>query len=124
MDFSVDLSGLHPEVAHRVIKQMQHEDRARFDLDRLEQLRLKKLHDAMVQPGWNNEIGPQVMCITPGQWAAFMHVYGQRCWADPDFRKWVLKQPEHQDFKVKEVGTRVQSGWTAGSPRGEVRRTK
>lgn len=117
MDFTVDLSKLPPAVAQRVIKKIRHEDRARFDLDLLEQRRLKQLHDELAQPGWNTNMGRQTMCITPGQWQAFMQVYGQRCWADPDFAKWVLKQEQHADFRVKDVGTKIQSGYTGKTRR-------
>lgn len=112
MDFTVDLSGMPPAVANQVIRKIRHSDRARFELDLLEQRKLKQLHDEVVAPGWNTNIGRQTMCITPGQWAAFMKVYGQKCWADPEFAPWVLKQDQHADFRVKDVGTRIQSGYT------------
>jgi hypothetical protein len=115
MDFTVDLSGLPPDVANGVIRKIRHDDRARFDLDLIEQQRTKRLMDQVVAPGWNNNIGRQTMQISPGQWAAFMRVYGQHCWADPDFAPWVLKQEQHADFRVKDVGTKIQSGYNGKS---------
>ena len=117
MDFSVDLSQLPPEVANRAIRKIQHADRAQFELERIEQIRTKQLLDQVVKPGFNNQLGRQSMFIMPSQMHAFRRIYGQMCWADPDFAPWVLKQDQHADFRVRDVGTRIQSGYT-----GKVKR--
>lgn len=120
MDFTIDLSRMHPEVRGQVIKGLHHADRARHALGLLEQRRLKQLHDAMAVPGvLNTEIGRQQMTLSRDQWIRFMQKYGQRCWADPDFAPWVLKQTQHEDLRVKDVGTRIQSGWTPAREKAE-----
>lgn len=110
MQFSVNLSHVEPEVRQRIVKGLRHEDKARHDLGVIEQLRLKQLHDQYVTPGFNKEIGRTSMIISPGQYQAAMNTYGQMCFADPDFGKFLLKH--HAEFRVKDVGTRVQSGYT------------
>ena len=110
MELSINLGGLHPDVARGVIRGLQHEDKARHDLGVLEQLRLKKLMDAVAEPGFNTDIGPAIMVLSPEQAAAARRIYGDRCFADPDFGKFLLRQ--NPEFRVKDVGTRVQSGWT------------
>lgn len=117
MDFSVDLSQLPPEVANRVIRKIQHADRAQFELERIEQIRTKQWLDRVVVPGWNNQMGRQNMFIMPTQVDAIRRLHGPLCWADPDFAPWVLKQDQHADFRVRDVGTRIQSGYT-----GKVKR--
>lgn len=112
MDFTVDLSQLPPEVAGRVIRKIQHEDRARFDLELLEQRRAKKFLDRVVRPGFNNELGRQSLFMMPTQVHAFRQLYGQLCWADPDFAPWVARQEQHKDFVVPDVGTKIQIGYT------------
>lgn len=112
MEFTTDLSRLDPEMRQRIIKKVRHADRARFDLGLVEQQRLAQLHQAAGRV--NTEVGRQAMVISPDQYVRFMQVYGQKCWADPDFGKWVMKQEQHADLRVKDVGTRIQSGWTPG----------
>ena len=112
MQFTINLSGVHPEVRNQVIRHVQHEDRARHTLGLIEQARLKKLHDAMAMPGLlNTEIGRQTMVLSRDQWGRFMQKYGEKCWADPDFAPWVLKKSEHADLRVKDVGTKIQVGY-------------
>ena len=110
----MDLSRVAPEVRRGVIANLQHEDRARHALGLLEQRRLKQFHDQMAVPGrLNTGLGRQTMIISEDQRLRFMEKYGQMCWADPDFGKWVLKQELHADLRVKDVGTKIQVGWTA-----------
>lgn len=119
MDFTVNLSGLDPAVAQRIIKSVRHADRARHALGLLEQRRLKQFHDQMAVPGvLNTGLGRQNMIVSQDQWQRFMQKYGQLCWADPEFAPWVLKQEQHADLRVKDVPMRVRSGWT---PQSEVR---
>ena len=110
MELTVNLSGLHPDVARGVIKGLQHEDKAQHDLGVLEQLRLKKLLDAAAEPGFNTEIGRTLMVLSPEQAQAARRLYGDLCFADPDFSKFLLRQ--NPEFRVKDVGTKIQSGWT------------
>lgn len=113
---SINLSNVHPEVRQTIVKGLQHEDRARHALGVIEQLRLKRMMDAAAVPGFNREIGRTSMIISPGQYQAAQRVYGELCFADPDFGKFLLKQNE--EMRVKDVGTRVQSGWTPASEVG------
>ena len=110
MELTINLSGLHPATARGVIKGLQHEDKARHDLGVLEQVRLKKFMDAVAQPGFNTEVGRTVMVLSPEQREAAYRIYGQMCFADPDFSKYLLKQ--NPEFRVKDVGTKIQSGYT------------
>lgn len=119
MEFTVDLTHLEPAVRNAIARKVRHEDRARFDLGVLEQRRLKQLHDQVAVAGFNNDIGRQSMVISSDQYTRFMQVYGQKCWSDPAFAKWVLKQDQHADFRVRDVGTKVQSGFTG---KGDTRR--
>jgi hypothetical protein len=117
MDLTVDLSRLHPAVAQGIIGHLQHEDRARHALGLVEQYRLKRLYDEMAVPGMNTRLGRTTMVRSRDQWIRFMQKYGQLCWADPEFSPFVLKH--HPDMRVKDVGERIQSGYTGkGDSRG------
>lgn len=107
---SVNLSKLPPATRQRVVRGLHFEDKAKHDLGVLEQLRLKRLMDQTVGPGFNTEIGRTSMVMSQAQRNAAMRTYGQMCFADPDFGKFLLKH--HADFRVKDVGTRIQSGYT------------
>jgi hypothetical protein len=110
MQLSVNLSHLPIETRRAVVKGIRHEDRARHVLGLVEQLKLKRLADQIVQPGFNNDVGRTAMIVSPGQYQAAQMIYGERCWADPEFSKFLLKH--HPEFRVKDVGTRIQSGYT------------
>lgn len=113
MKLTQDLTGLHPAVAQSVIRHLQHEDRARHVLGQVDQIRLKKLHDQAAVTGMNTNIGPQQLVVAPDQYQRFRDAYGELFWADPDSSKFVWKH--HEDMRVKDVGTRIQSGWTPQS---------
>lgn len=110
MDFTLNLSGLPPRVAQRIIKTVQHEDAAAYAVGRAEQLRLKKWYDNAATTGMNTDIGRQTMVMSRGQWLMAMRRFGQLCFADPEFAPWLLKKDDV--FRVKDVGTRLQSGYT------------
>lgn len=109
MDFTVNLSKLPPAAAHAVIKGLQHEDRARYAIGRAEQLRLKRFHDAVPNVALGGELR-QTLCISEDQWLRLMQRYGQLCLADPDFGKFLYRN--HDDFRVPDRPTRIQSGYT------------
>lgn len=113
MKLTMDLSGLQPAVAQSVMRHLQHEDRARHALGLIEQLKLKRFYDA--HPAFGHGLGGEVRqsaVITADQTQRVRDKYGDLCFADPDFMPWLLKQPEGADFVVKDVATRIQSGWT------------
>lgn len=121
MNWTMDLSGLAPASRRAVLAGLQHEDRARHALGVIEQAKLKKFHDAMAIPGvLNNGMGRQVMIRSADQNERFKAKYGQLCWADPDFSKWVLKKTEHADLRVKDVGEKIQVGYTGKAVSGWV----
>lgn len=120
MELSIDLSGLDVATAQGVIKGLNHEDKARHDLGVIEQLRLKKLADDLAQPGFNNGLGRTVMVLSPEQAAMARRIYGELCFADPDFSKFLLKN--HPEFRVKDVGTKVQIGYTGKGDSRTARR--
>lgn len=113
MQLTTDLSQLHPEIRHALIRKLRHEDRARYDLGAVEQVKLKRATDAAVKTGAFNDVGPMQMVISPDQYQRAMQTFGQHCFMDPDFVPWLLKRNE--DMRVKQVGTRIQSGWTPDS---------
>lgn len=110
MNFSVSLKGLPPAVAQSVIKTIRREDAAQYALGVIEQLKLKRMYDQLAVPGFNTDLGRQTMVISQSQWQLAMAQYGQLCFTDPDFARFLLKK--HEEFRVKDVGTRVQSGFT------------
>lgn len=114
-DFTVDLSALPPEARRAVCRQVLDQGKVQHDLGLLRQRRMKRLMDAVPMPQ-RGELR-QNMIIDETQWVSFMQVYGQKCWSDPDFRKWLEKKDEHKDLFVKDTGTRIQSGYTG---RGEL----
>ena len=115
MELTLNLSGLHPSTAQAVIKGLRHEDKAKHDLGVLEQIRLKKMMDRLMQPGVNTEVGRVSMVLSPAQRLAATRQYGDLCFADPDFAKFLLKH--HPDFRVKDCGTKIQSGYTGAGAR-------
>lgn len=113
MILTSDLSGLSPAVRAALVRKLQHADRARYELGVVEQTKRKRFHDAVVQPGAFNEVGPAQMIMSQDQHQRAMQKYGQLCFMDADFVKWLLKNNE--DMRVKQCGTRIQSGWTPNS---------
>lgn len=122
MDLTINLANLPLAVRQSVCRGLQYEDRARHALGQLEQLRMKRLLDQVAVAGFNTDIGRTTMCISEDQADRARRVYGQLCFADPDFGKWLLRQ--NPEFRVKDVGTRVQSGWTGRMPKAECRMKK
>ena len=120
MQITLNLSGLHPATRQSLCNGLQHEDRARHALGVLEQLRLKKLIDHAAVPGFNTNIGRTSMCMSPDQVQRAKEIYGERCFADPAFGKFLVKQ--HPEFGVKDVGTRIQSGWTPATGKKQTSR--
>lgn len=110
MELTMSLKGLPPAVAQGIIKTIRREDAAQYALGVIEQRKLKKLYDQLAAPGFNTDLGRQNMVMSPSQRQEAMRMYGQLCFADPDFAKFLLKH--HEEFRVKDVGTRVQSGFT------------
>lgn len=109
IDFSVSLRGCSPELARAVRAEFEYDDVARYKLGLIEQARLKRLAEQRAEPGMNSDLGRQQMVLSRNQWLQAMRQFGQLCWADPEFAPWLLKK--HEDFRVKDVGTRIQSGW-------------
>lgn len=110
MELTLNLKRLPPAVAQSVIKTIKREDAAQYALGVIEQRKLKKLYDALAVPGFNTDLGRQTMCLSRSQWYEALRIYGQNCFQDPEFAKFLLKH--HEDMRVKDVGTRVQSGYT------------
>lgn len=109
MNLTLNLTGLHPETARRVIGNIRHEDRAKHALGLIEQLRLKQLHDQM-GAACHTDVGRQMIVVSPDQFQRFREAYGDLFWADPDSSKFVWRH--HEDMRVKDTGTKIQSGYT------------
>lgn len=110
MQFSADLSGLEPQTRQAVIKKLRHEDRARYELGVIEQIRMKRMYDSVVKTGAFNECGPATMILSQDQYQRAMAQHGQLCFMDPNFAPWLLKN--NDDMRVKSAGTRIQVGWS------------
>ncbi len=116
MQFTVDLTGLPLHMRERVVKHVVHEDVAQFQLALVEQARLKKLYDEA--PVLNRDgIGPLSAICHVGlkNWLAAK--FGQRTvYSDPDFMPWLQKK--HEEFRGKDVRTKIQIGYTGRSATG------
>lgn len=110
MELTFNLQGVPPRVAQRIIQTVRSEDAAAYALGVIEQRRLKQFYDNNAVAGMNTDIGKQTMCMSRGQWLTALRQYGQMCFSDPDFAPWLVKKNE--DFRVKDVGTKIQSGYT------------
>lgn len=118
MQMVVNLGQLPPLVRHQVMTTLHHEDAAAHALGMAEQIELKKLMDDLAQPGFNRELRSS-MILSRGQWLAANRLAEQSgtLLSDPDFSKWLFKK--HDAMRVKDVGTRIQSGFTGkGDSRG------
>lgn len=113
VDISIGISQLDPLTQQRIISGLKDADRAKHALGLISQKRMiaaaNRLAEARQLHTANNR---QTLVVDQDQWVRFMIVYGQRCWADPDFAKWVMKQEIHKDMVVKDTGTKIQSGYT------------
>lgn len=109
MQLTVDLSQMHPEVRGKIIRKLAHEDKARHDLGVIEQLKMKKLHDAAQIGHYKSELGPARMILSQDQWQRAMQKYGQYIFMDPEFSPWLVKK--HPDMAVKDIGTKIQVGY-------------
>lgn len=106
----MNLSKLPPHLARSIIQTIKREDAAQYALGVIEQRKLKKWHDQFAVPGFNTDLGRQTMCLSRSQWYEALRIYGQNCFQDPEFAKFLLKY--HEDMRVKDVGTKIQSGYT------------
>lgn len=109
-----DLSRLPLDTRQRIVKRLQDEDCARRALAEVEQAKVKRFYDDNVSPGTTKSgFGPVSAAIVPYFQGYLRRKYGDTCFQDDDFFKWVLKQEER--FRVREVGTKVQVGYSAQS---------
>lgn len=115
MQLTCDLSGLHPQVRRRIIQTCEREDCAQQAIAWAEQSRLAKFYqDAAVVGTTKSGIGPMTGVIHVALKQLLAAHYGHATvYQDPDFMKFILKK--HEAFRVPEVGTRIQSGYTGGS---------
>jgi len=112
MQFTTDLTGLRPEARNQFLRDVVHEDKARYALGALDQLRLKQRADAITAAGYKGDLRAQ-MVMSQDQWARAMNQYGERCWLDPDFVPWLLKNNE--DMRVRDCGTKIMVGYTGAA---------
>lgn len=118
MELTVNLAGLPPEVAQCVIRGIQHEDRASYLLGLLEQRKAAQYAQAVAAAKYEGELRAKAI-FSPNQAAMARRQYGELCFADPDWMPWYLKRPEGAEHRVKDAGSKIQVGWTAGSRRRE-----
>lgn len=109
-EFTVNLAALTPELARSVRAGFEFEDVVKYRLGLVEQARLKQLADRLAVPGMNTDLGRHDLVLSRNQWLQCLRRYGTQCFADPEFAPWLKKTNE--DFRVKDVGTRIQSGFT------------
>lgn len=109
-ELTLNLQGLPPHIAQRVIHTIKREDAAAYALGVIEQRRLKQFYDQAAVPGMNTNLGRQNMVMSQGMRLQAYRQFGQMCFADPEFAPWLLKRDDV--FRVKDVGTKIQSGFT------------
>ena len=110
MQLTVDLSGVRPDARHQFVKDVVHEDKARYALGLIEQRKLKQHADAIGKAKFAGEFRPQVV-MSADQWKRTMNQYGELCMSDPDFMPWFLKKDENRDLRVKDPGSKIMVGW-------------
>jgi hypothetical protein len=110
MQLTADLSQLQPEVRNALIRKLSFEDKARHDLGVVEQVRMKRMYDQAGRGLFKDHLGPAQLIMSQDQHQRAMQKYGQFIFMDPDFVPWLLKH--NPDMRVKQEGTRIQTGWT------------
>lgn len=109
-----NLSQLDPAVRERVLKHLQHEDAAAYALARVEQAKISKFYQENVRAGTTkNGIGPLNFVIHPYLRNQLSAEYGPSIWQDVAFVEWLKKH--HDCFRVPEVGTKIQVGYTGAA---------
>lgn len=109
MQLTCDLSGLARGTREQFLRDVVHEDKARYALGLVQQTKLKKLADAVTAAKFRSELRPQ-MVMSEDQWKRTMNDYGQHCFLDPDFVPWLLKRNE--DMRIRDTASKIQVGWT------------
>lgn len=113
-----DLSRLDPDTRGRIIRKLQDKDAAQYDLARIEQAKVAKLYNEAAGPGTTkNGFGPLNMVVTPYFRGYLRRLYGDSCFEDPDFVRWLNKEEEW--FRVRETGTKIQVGFTRDTDGGK-----
>jgi hypothetical protein len=112
MKLTVDLSGVRMEARQQFLKDMHREDKARYALGLIEQLKLKQRADELAKAKYQGEFRA-VAVLSEDQWKRAMDRYGTMCLSDPDFMPWLLKREEGQDMRVRDPGSKIQVGWRA-----------
>ena len=110
MQLTADLSGLQPDVRQALIRKLQHEDKARFDVGVIEQRRMAQLYQAAPVGAFKEQLGPAQFVMSQDQWQRAMQRYGQNIFQDPDFIPWL--QRNNPDMRVKQSATKIQIGYT------------
>ena len=107
---TADLTALPRSTREAIRRQLSDEERAKIALARIRQARIAKLYDDAVGPGTTKDgIGPVSMVVDPVLVSYFRRAFGERCFMDPEFVKWIKK--EDPSFRVRETGTKVQVGY-------------
>lgn len=114
MQLTVNLEGIDPATRHEVIRKLQFEDKARYDLGVIEQRRLAQLYRNLPVGAFKAGIGPAQLVMSPDQWQRAMNASDElreRCFQDPEFVPWLLRHNE--DMRVKPLATKIQVGYRA-----------
>lgn len=111
MQLTVDLSGVRPEARHQFVKDVVHEDKAKYALGLIEQRRLAQRAEAIAKAKYQGEFRAQAV-MSEDQWKRTMNDYGQLCMMDPDFMPWLLKREEGRDMRIADPGSKIMIGWT------------
>ena len=118
MQLTADLSQLNPEVRKALIRRLQFEDKAQFDLGVVEQRRMAKLYANAPVGTFKEQLGPAQFIMSQDQWQRAMQRYGQHIFLDPEFVPWLQKKNE--DMRVPQRGTKIQVGYVGSRKEGVV----
>lgn len=111
MHFTADLTHLPLETRRRVVEKLGDQNAAQLALAKVRQAKIAKMYNDAVAPGTTVDgIGPVSLAIDPYFVSYFRIQYGNGIFNDPDFEKYLKKRGE--EFRIRETGTRIQSGYT------------
>jgi len=110
--FTTDLSHLPHDLRISIREKLGNEEAARLAVAKANQIRMQKIYSDAAQPGTTKDgFGPCTMIMDRGLAAQYRLMFGERCFEDQEWVKWMLRQSP--EMKVRAVGTKIQVGYSA-----------